>query len=136
MQRLDGDAALLDATTDMHEATAVAGGNAVCASSGCIVNLVGQHCAGDLGVFYGEGATEAAADFRLFHFHQFYAGEGIEEGSRLSQGAQFPAEVTALVIGDFACRIGGFLFHIGVEVGDSEDVHDELGELEGAAGQG
>ena len=133
---LDGYAAFLDAAADVHQTAAIAGGESVCARRRCESELVVQHCSGDLGVFYGEGTAEAAADLGLLHFDQLNAGERVQQGARLGEGAEFAAEVAAFVIGYFSCSFG----RIGVgelaEVGDAEDIHDEFGQLEGAARKG
>ena len=137
MEWLDGYAAFLDAAADVHQTAAITGGENVCAPvSEAKVELIVQHCSGDLGVFYGEGTAEAAADLGLLHFDQLNAGERVEQGARLGENAEFASEVAAFVVGYFSCRFG----RIGVgelaEVGDAEDIHDEFGQLEGAARKG
>ena len=107
MERADGHAALLDAAADVHQTAAIACGESVCARLRGEVELIVQHCSGDLRVFYGEGAAEAAADLGLLHFNQFNTGERVQQGARLCESAEFAAEVAAFVVGYFSCMFGG-----------------------------
>jgi hypothetical protein len=97
----DGDVLFLQATADLHEATAVAGHDCVGARGPDVVDLVLQHGAGYVRVLDAEGAAETATDLGLFHLDEVHSWEASDEGPRLLDDSKLAAKVARLVIGRF-----------------------------------
>ena len=134
MHRLDLYTLLIETSRDMHQAAAVAGDHGVRAGPTDSVYLVLEHSPRNLGVFYREGAAEAAAHLRLLHFHRLHTREGVDQGPWLADHPQLSPEMAGLVVSDFATGSGLILRDVGTEIGFSKDVHDEFRQLTDARG--
>ena len=111
---------------ELHEATSVGRGDAI--HLGKRVELPVRHRDGDLRELHREQAAEAAALLVRLPPHDLRSGTG-EECDRLSASAELAERVAAVVVGDAAPA------EPPPELTNSEDVHDELGELEGPRGK-
>ena len=107
---------------DVHQAGGVTGRHHVGTRAPNSVDLVGQHGGGGVGVLQTERAPEPAARLGFGELDEVQATHGAEECQRPVSHAQHPQAVAGRVVGDPVGKVG-------TDIGDAEDVDDELRQL-------
>ena len=79
MHRTHAASAAMQAAVDVHQAAVVAGGDDLGVSAEDGVELLIEHGAGDVGIFDGEGAAEAAALLEAWKRNKIDAADGAKE---------------------------------------------------------
>ena len=93
-----------------------------------LAHLVGEHRGRGVGVLHRERAAEAAALVGAGQLDQVEPADGAQQPQRPVADPQHPQRVAGRVVGD-PVRV------VRADVGDAEDVDQELGQLVGARGQ-
>ena len=119
----------LEGTTYVHEAAAVVGDEGGCAGLMDVANLFVEDGGGYLGELDGKQATEAAAGVGLGHLLEFDSTGVLDQRSWFLGYTKLTKEVARVMIGDEACGHA-------TNVGDAEDVDDEVAELVGLFANG
>ena len=118
----------MEAAVDLHEAGVVEGGDDFGVGFEDAGFFFAKHGEGDVGVFDGEGAPEAAALFFAGEFAEVEAADLVEELDGSVADVEHTQGVAGRVIGD---GVG----EGGADVGGAEAVYEEFGELEDAREQ-
>jgi hypothetical protein len=121
----DGGSGAVEAAVDLHQAGVVEGADDFGAGLEDSGIFFGEHGEGDVGVFDGEGAAEAAALLFLGELDEIEAADVAEEFDGGVADVEHAEGVAGGVIGD-GVREGG------ADVFNAEAVDEELGELEDA----
>lgn len=114
---------------DVHEAGVVGAAQDVGAGGDGVADLVLAHGGRYIGVLHGEGAAEATAFVGAGQLAQLQSLDGLQEAAR----SVAEAEETQAVAGGV---VGHRVREVRADVGHSEDVDEELGELVGTGGEG
>ena len=115
-------------TLHMHEATGVVRDDVIRVGGLGVRAFHFTHGRGDHGELGREGAAEAAAGLSVLHLDEFKAFHLLQELTRGGFDAEFAETVAAIVEGDFGRELGS-------EIGDTEFLHEEIGELPDLAGE-
>jgi hypothetical protein len=132
MNGFDAGALAVQSSLNVHEAAVVAGGAGLGAGVEYGCGFFSQHGTGDVGVFDGEGSTEAAAAVHVLNLNEIDSLHRAEKAQRTVSQAEVTQAVAAGVIGDAVRIVGSYIFEteaLGEELGELVDARQKLGDL-------
>jgi hypothetical protein len=112
----------------VHEAGVIDGGANFGAGIFHVTHFLSQHCGGNIAVFNGEGATEAAATIYVGQLDEFDSADVSQEAEGHVAQMQAAERMATGVVGDSVRVISAYIF-------DAEFMDEQLGELEDAGKQ-
>lgn len=112
----------IESALDVHEACLVCTAEIVGSGGKCECNFFLDHMSRNLRLFNAECAAEPTAAVSFGHFNVAEPLYILQKSKGLLFYAEHASEVAALVIGDRAIEVGA-------NVGDAQNINDELGEF-------